>query len=224
MTLCPASCADLAAPSECDFTACVEGCQCSPGFTMSGGICVPYSECGCTYLDRYYPLNEKFVTEDCALSCESTPSGAVCQPKGCSDTHVCTIFNFTRDCYKKSPCLSDPCLNNGACSEITVDLFSCLCPEGFEGNLCEIEKTDTSGGLDKNTIIFIAVLVPLGIIIIALICVLCYKCCRKNKENKYYCDSTDSSTQYHMHLKDSNVKYDNFSNHEKSASNNVTPM
>ncbi|XP_036843242.1 IgGFc-binding protein isoform X8 [Oncorhynchus mykiss] len=224
MTPCPASCADLAAPSECDFTACVEGCQCSPGFTMSGGICVPYSECGCTYLDRYYPLKERFVTEDCALSCESTPSGAVCQPKGCSDTHVCTIFNFTRDCYKKSPCLSDPCLNNGTCSEITVDVFSCQCPEGFEGNLCEIEKTDTSGGLDKNTIIFIAVLVPLGIIIIALICVLCYKCCRKNKENKYYCDSTDSSTQYNMHLKDSNVKYDNFSNNEKNASNNVTPM
>uniref|UniRef100_A0A673Y3K0 Zonadhesin, like n=1 Tax=Salmo trutta TaxID=8032 RepID=A0A673Y3K0_SALTR len=224
MTPCPASCADLAAPSECDFTACVEGCQCSPGFTMSEGICVPYSECGCTYLDRYYPLKEKFVTEDCALSCESTPSGAVCQPKGCSDTHVCTIFNFTRDCYKKSPCLSDPCLNNGTCSEITVDLFSCQCPEGFEGNQCEIEKTDTSGGLDKNTIIFIAVVVPLGIIIIALICVLCYKCCRKNKENKYYCDSTDSSTQYHMHLKDSNVKYDNFGNHEKNASNNVTPM
>ncbi|XP_055757341.1 IgGFc-binding protein-like [Salvelinus fontinalis] len=224
MTPCPASCADLAAPSECDFTACVEGCQCSPGFTMSGGICVPYSECGCTYLDRYYPLKEKFVTEDCALSCESTPSGAVCQPKGCSDTHVCTIFNLTRDCYKKSPCLNDPCLNNGACSAITVDLFSCQCLEGFEGNLCEIEKTDTSGGLDKNTIIFIAVLVPLGIIIIALICVLCYKCCRKNKENKYYCDSTDSSTQYHLHLKDSNVKYDNFGNHEKNASNNVTPM
>ncbi|XP_071022377.1 IgGFc-binding protein-like [Oncorhynchus clarkii lewisi] len=199
MTPCPASCADLAAPSECDFTACVEGCQCSPGFTMSGGICVPYSECGCTYLDRYYPLKERFVTEDCALSCESTPSGAVCQPKGCSDTHVCTIFNFTRDCYKKSPCLSDPCLNNGTCSEITVDVFSCQCPEGFEGNLCEIEKTDTSGGLDKNTIIFIAVLVPLGIIIIALICVLCYKCCRKNKEKKYYCDSTDSNSTWLRH-------------------------
>lgn len=57
MSPCPASCADLAAPSDCDFTACVEGCQCSPGFTMSEGICVPYSECGCTYLDRYYPVS-----------------------------------------------------------------------------------------------------------------------------------------------------------------------
>lgn len=57
MTACPASCADLAAPSECEQTSCLEGCQCNPGFTMSKDKCVPYNECGCTYLGRYYTVS-----------------------------------------------------------------------------------------------------------------------------------------------------------------------
>lgn len=57
MSPCPASCADLAAPSECDLTSCVEGCQCAPGFVMSEGSCVPYTQCGCTFLDRYFPVS-----------------------------------------------------------------------------------------------------------------------------------------------------------------------
>jgi len=56
MTSCPASCADLAAPSDCEQTELVEGCQCGSGFVLSDQDCVPYSQCGCTYLDRYYPV------------------------------------------------------------------------------------------------------------------------------------------------------------------------
>lgn len=134
MSPCPASCADLAAPSECDTTSCVEGCQCAAGFVMSEGTCVPYTQCGCTFLNRYYTvrgtlniytqqwlcmcvimwsfhppsllsdsvlqLKEKFVTEDCAQACECTSTGAVCQPKSCQSGHVCTIYDFKRDCYR----------------------------------------------------------------------------------------------------------------------------
>lgn len=57
MSSCPASCANLAAPSECDVTSCVEGCQCAAGFVMSEGTCVPYAQCGCTFLNRYYPVS-----------------------------------------------------------------------------------------------------------------------------------------------------------------------
>ena len=129
MTPCPSSCADLAAPAECDAVSCVEGCQCAAGFVMSEGTCVPYTQCGCTFLNRYYPvsclqlqhqhvcvcvtlwahvllplpilqLKEKFVTEDCAQSCECSSTGAVCQPKTCQDGYVCAIYNFKRDCYR----------------------------------------------------------------------------------------------------------------------------
>lgn len=57
MTPCPASCADLAAPSECEQTVCVEGCQCAPGFALSENDCVPFNQCGCTYLGRYYTVS-----------------------------------------------------------------------------------------------------------------------------------------------------------------------
>lgn len=57
MTPCPSSCADLAAPSVCEQTVCVEGCQCAPGFTLSENDCVPFNQCGCTHLGRYFTVS-----------------------------------------------------------------------------------------------------------------------------------------------------------------------
>ncbi|XP_028851976.1 zonadhesin, like [Denticeps clupeoides] len=187
MTSCPASCADMAAPSECEQTECVEGCQCAPGFVMSGDMCVPYTACGCSFLGRYYPLKETFVTENCAQSCECTITGAVCQPKGCPDTDICTIYNLTRNCFKRNACLSYPCMNGGTCEfGVGETEYTCTCTEGYEGTNCEIEiQKDSNGGLDKTTIILIAVLVPLGVIIIALIVFGIYKCTSTHRKQSY---------------------------------------
>ncbi|PWA14817.1 hypothetical protein CCH79_00014482 [Gambusia affinis] len=181
MTACPSSCADLAAPSECDITSCVEGCQCASGFVMSEGICVPYPKCGCTFLNRYYPLNEKFVTEDCSQSCDCTSRGAVCQPKSCQEGYLCTIFDLKRDCFKASPCLSYPCLNGGTCVAANNNTYTCTCQEGFHGDNCEREVTEAPGGLATKWIILIAVLVSAVVvaIVITIVCV----CIRKNKKN-----------------------------------------
>lgn len=55
MSACPASCSDLTSPSECEWP-CAEGCECLPGYVLSGFECVPYSQCGCSYLNQYYEV------------------------------------------------------------------------------------------------------------------------------------------------------------------------
>ncbi|CAJ1086482.1 LOW QUALITY PROTEIN: zonadhesin%2C like [Xyrichtys novacula] len=199
MSSCPASCANLAAPSECEEVNCVEGCKCNAGFVMSEGVCVPYTECGCMFLDRYYPLKEKFVTDDCSQSCECTTTGAVCQPKGCQKGYVCTIYEFKRDCYKESPCLSSPCQNGGTCEVGNNNTFTCKCPEGFEGPTCEVEITPTDEGLETKWIILIVVLVIVAVIIIIVttVCVCKKKSKKKNKkELKNISMKSSSSVPY----------------------------
>jgi hypothetical protein len=37
----------------------------------------------------------------------------------------------------EKPCASNPCQNNGTCTDVGTDSFECTCPEGFEGIICE---------------------------------------------------------------------------------------
>ncbi|KAJ8282006.1 hypothetical protein COCON_G00045250 [Conger conger] len=212
-TLCPASCADLAAPSACAESFSMEGCQCDPGYVMSGTDCVPYTQCGCTFQERYYLLNEKFVSEDCSQSCECTPTGAVCQSKSCPETHVCTIYNMTRDCFLKSACLSSPCLNGGTCLHTSKDLgFTCLCAEGFQGPYCE--EITCPSCLDETTIILIGVLVPLGVIILIVICICVYKQTARKKrlqfKDKLQMSKTKGTNYENMDSTDESAKITQF--------------
>ncbi|NWI16424.1 ZAN protein, partial [Crypturellus soui] len=143
MSACPASCADLASPSECD-SPCVEGCECLPGYVLSGFDCVPYRQCGCTYLDKYYEIGETFTTDDCSQTCHCTESSAVsCSNLVCGAEDICGISNYTRGCYRSGPCMPSPCQNDGVCSETTNDTslrFSCECTELYTGAYCETER------------------------------------------------------------------------------------
>uniref|UniRef100_A0ACB8E7P3 Slit 2 protein n=1 Tax=Sphaerodactylus townsendi TaxID=933632 RepID=A0ACB8E7P3_9SAUR len=39
---------------------------------------------------------------------------------------------------KCSPCLSNPCKNDGTCNNDPVDFYRCTCPYGFKGQDCDI--------------------------------------------------------------------------------------
>lgn len=75
---CPASCSDFTSPSECE-SPCVEGCECLPGYILSDSECVPYKECGCTYLDKYYEVqsprgSHTSHSTSCSSFCQSPRS------------------------------------------------------------------------------------------------------------------------------------------------------
>ncbi|XP_019732999.1 zonadhesin, like [Hippocampus comes] len=226
MSPCPASCADLAAPSECDATSCVEGCQCAPGFVMSEGGCVPYAQCGCSFLNRYYPLKETFVTEDCAQACECTTTGAVCQAKSCREGYVCAIYDFRRDCHRASPCLSSPCQNGGTCNDINNTSYSCTCAPGYQGFNCEDQITGDEG-LETRWIILIAVLVSVAVVVVIVITVVCV-CKNVKKSDVYVIQKLPSSHTWKNKRKDNELRMSSrsvpYENMDEKKTNEMTNM
>lgn len=76
-TSCPATCKDLAPPPNCKDQ-CEEGCTCKEGFILSGGLCVPFEQCGCIHEDRYYRISEVFYPSGkCQEECKCARGGTV---------------------------------------------------------------------------------------------------------------------------------------------------
>ncbi|XP_050164389.1 IgGFc-binding protein-like [Myiozetetes cayanensis] len=175
MSACPASCNDLTSPSECE-SPCVEGCECLSGYVLSGFDCVPYKECGCTYLNKYYEIGEIFTTDDCSQICHCTESSTVfCTDNACGSDEICGISNYSRGCYRSGPCMPNPCKNDGVCSETTNTSslrFYCECSELYTGPKCEAEKIvedpDTKDPKDHTIAIVIGVVAGVAVIVILI--------------------------------------------------------
>ncbi|XP_009975803.1 PREDICTED: zonadhesin-like, partial [Tauraco erythrolophus] len=172
MSACPASCSDLTSPSECE-SPCVEGCECLPGYVLSGFDCVPYKQCGCTYLDKYYEIGEVFTTDDCSQICQCTESSSVsCSNTVCGSDEICGISNYTHGCYRSGPCMPNPCKNDGVCSETTNGTslqFYCECTELYTGPSCEAEKMEDPSPTENHTIAIVIGVVAGVVVIIILI-------------------------------------------------------
>ncbi|KAF1397985.1 Zonadhesin, partial [Spheniscus mendiculus] len=175
MSACPASCNDLTSPSECT-SPCVEGCECLPGYILSGFDCVPYKQCGCTHLNKYYEIGEIFTTDDCSQICQCTESSTVfCSNIACGSDEICGISNYSRGCYRRGPCMPSPCKNDGVCSETTKSTslhFYCECSELYTGPSCEAEKIvedpPTEDSEDHTIVIIVGVVAGVVVIIILI--------------------------------------------------------
>nr|XP_020655430.1 zonadhesin-like [Pogona vitticeps] len=199
MSACPASCANMAAPSDCQAP-CVEGCASDPGYLLSGLEVVPYNQCGCTSNDQYYQINDTFLTDNCSQRCTCRNTGTLeCEAAGCPEGQICTVANYTRGCFRASPCLSSPCQNEGTCVESDgPEGFTCSCLESYTGPLCEEAPLDVSPTNAPNTTlvpiapekednhlvaILTGIFVPLGVILIVVMTV-CFCRRRRNRMKK----------------------------------------
>ncbi|XP_061227383.1 LOW QUALITY PROTEIN: IgGFc-binding protein-like [Neopsephotus bourkii] len=185
MSACPASCSDLTSPSECE-SPCLEGCECLPGYVLSGSDCVPYRQCGCTYLDKYYEIGEIFTTDDCSQRCQCTESSTVfCSNIVCGSDEICGISNYSRGCYRSGPCMPNPCKNDGVCSETTDSTslsFHCECSELYTGQTCEAEKRVSATEDPENHTVAIVTGIVAGVVVVTiLISSAVYLCRRKRK-------------------------------------------
>ncbi|CAM9326592.1 unnamed protein product [Bubo scandiacus] len=210
MSACPASCNDLTSPSECE-SPCVEGCECLPGYVLSDFDCVPYKQCGCTYLNKYYEIGEIFTTDDCSQRCQCTESSTVsCSNIVCGSDEICGISNYSRGCYRSGPCMPNPCKNDGVCSEITSSTslhFYCECSELYTGPSCEAEKIaqdPPTQDPEDHTVVIVVGVVAGVVVIIILISSTVYLYRRKRKMDTA-AKSRDSSLKQSRHVSNARV-------------------
>ncbi|XP_035236114.1 IgGFc-binding protein-like [Anguilla anguilla] len=108
---CPTTCQSLSPPLGCD-SQCQEGCTCDEGFILSGDRCVPFSQCGCVYNDRYYRIGETFYPNGkCEEECTCSQDGEVkCKKFSCGPNEKCEVADGVRKCQ---PVGSGVCVASG---------------------------------------------------------------------------------------------------------------
>ncbi|XP_057605487.1 zonadhesin [Hippopotamus amphibius kiboko] len=179
MTPCPASCATLAVPRVCKGP-CVEGCASLPGYVYSGAQSLPLAHCGCTNNGIYYQQGDSFVTEDCSQRCTcARPGVLLCAPLSCSPGEVCTLGNLTRGCFQDSPCLQNPCQNDGRCREQGT-LFTCECELGYGGPLC-MEPRDVPPRQKPEASDFVAILLGLLVPVVVIVWAVTRECISRKR-------------------------------------------
>lgn len=163
---CPSSCAEPALPDSCP-TPCQEGCQCDPGFMLSGTDCVPPTQCGCSLEGRYYLPGEIFwAGERCEQLCHcETSTGMVrCSPYSCGPGQRCGVLRGIFGCHTLSPgtCQAAGCLDIST-QDGRPDEFSGTCPSGFaisEGNSGSLPFHKVELGKEENSSDYPAEIIP----------------------------------------------------------------
>ncbi|KAE8284015.1 IgGFc-binding protein Fcgamma-binding protein antigen [Larimichthys crocea] len=101
-TGCPATCANPNSTQNCPRPN-QESCICNSGYILSAGVCVPHSECGCSFEGRYYRSGETVILdEDCGRRCSCSHGSMTCRSHGCGALESCRVVDGERGCRPNS--------------------------------------------------------------------------------------------------------------------------
>ncbi|XP_071318951.1 alpha-tectorin-like isoform X2 [Trachinotus anak] len=117
-TGCPATCVNPNSTQDCPLPA-QESCICNSGYILSGGVCVPHSECGCSFEGRYYRSGETVILdEDCGRHCNCSHGTMTCHSHSCGPLESCRVEEGERGCRPNS---YETCWIKGPMSYHTFD-------------------------------------------------------------------------------------------------------
>uniref|UniRef100_A0A2I3SIJ7 Zonadhesin n=2 Tax=Pan troglodytes TaxID=9598 RepID=A0A2I3SIJ7_PANTR len=131
-------------------------------------------------------LGSSFLTEDCSQRCTCASSRILlCEPFSCRAGEVCTLGNHTQGCFPESPCLQNPCQNDGQCREQGAT-FTCECEVGYGGDLC-MEPRDVPPPrkpASNLVAVLLGLLVPVVVVLLAVTRECIYRTRRKREKTQ----------------------------------------
>uniref|UniRef100_A0A3B5PVZ8 VWFD domain-containing protein n=1 Tax=Xiphophorus maculatus TaxID=8083 RepID=A0A3B5PVZ8_XIPMA len=83
-TGCPSTCVNPNSTYNCPLRN-QESCVCNSGYLLSGGVCVPHSDCGCSFEGHYYHSGETVILD---ADCCRPNSFATCWIRGLGSYHT----------------------------------------------------------------------------------------------------------------------------------------
>ncbi|XP_054445138.1 zonadhesin [Pteronotus mesoamericanus] len=117
--LCPNTCHSSFSGMSCQDR-CVEGCECNPGFVLSGLQCVPRSQCGC--LDpagHYFMLEQQWFKPGCSEICVCESNNKIrCARWRCQTQEICSQQDGIYGCHAQG---SATCTVSGDPHYLTFD-------------------------------------------------------------------------------------------------------
>ncbi|XP_019127471.2 alpha-tectorin-like [Larimichthys crocea] len=101
-TGCPATCVNPNSTQNCPRPN-QESCICNSGYVLSAGVCVPRSECGCSFEGRYYRSGETVLLDNnCGRRCSCSHGSMTCRSHGCGALESCRVVDGERGCRPNS--------------------------------------------------------------------------------------------------------------------------
>ncbi|XP_023196683.1 alpha-tectorin-like isoform X10 [Xiphophorus maculatus] len=153
-TGCPSTCVNPNSTNNCPLPN-QESCVCNSGYLLSGGVCVPHSDCGCSFEGHYYRSGETVILDaDCGRRCTCRFGSMTCSSHTCGQHESCRVEDGVRGCRPNS---FATCWTRGPGSYNTFDGVMYQYP-----GACRLTLAKVMGSSDRTHFMITVEKVPQG--------------------------------------------------------------